>query len=432
MLKVENVYFNYQETEVLKGINFSVSKGEIFGILGPNGSGKTTLLKLISRTMLPSDGQIIIKSKPIKQYSAKEIATLLAVLPQSIDISFSFTVEETIRMGRYAHQKGLFPKFTSDDDRILKEAMEQTNLEGFENKRLDMLSGGERQRVFLARALAQEPELLLLDEPTNHLDLSHQIKLLDSLKKWSSEKELTVIAIFHDLNLASLYCDRVLLLNQGKVVNVAQPHHALDEKMLKEIYHTSLLRHDHPTVPKPLITLLPKEGRTLKENLSDFFRIHKSSKATCIETNKPFKRLSTDPNAGGFGWSTTYTIENSGSKEYVIRTFTIGMTEVCLLASIGTGRIEPVIYVSLFINGSISEATFVRLLMVATEATTKAYHEYFSNNLIEESIRHTVRNHITIAASQQNGHIEQTLLPELEKMISKQVYDVTTAGLQNY
>ena len=145
---------------------------------------------------------------------------MIAVLSQHSSQSFSYTVKETVSLGRYAHQKGLFQSWSKADEEVIQRVMKQIGVSRFQNKNIQELSGGEKQRVFLAQALAQEPEILLLDEPTNHLDLSYQKELLDFLKQWTSDNGLTVISIFHDLNLAGLYCDRLLLLENGRLISI--------------------------------------------------------------------------------------------------------------------------------------------------------------------------------------------------------------------
>lgn len=193
MLNVQHVSGGYATEPILHDISFEVKKGDLFGILGPNGSGKTTLLKMISRILPIQSGKIEIAGKDLQSLSAKQLAQTVAVLSQHTADSFSYTVKETVSLGRYAHQKGWFQTWSAYDEEIVQKVMVQTGVSLLQNKNIQELSGGEKQRVFLAQALAQEPEILLLDEPTNHLDLSYQKELLDLLKQWTIEKQLTVI-----------------------------------------------------------------------------------------------------------------------------------------------------------------------------------------------------------------------------------------------
>ena len=170
MLEIQQLYGGYRNEDVLTNISIQVKKGELFGIIGPNGSGKTTLMKMISGVQPFREGNILIKGESLKEYSAKQLAKVIAVLSQHSSESFSYTVKETVSLGRYAHQKGFFKEWSQKDEEIVEEVMNWTGVLTLQDQPIQLLSGGERQRAFLAQALAQEPEILLLDEPTNHLD----------------------------------------------------------------------------------------------------------------------------------------------------------------------------------------------------------------------------------------------------------------------
>src|SRR5699024_2233639 len=197
------------------------------------------------------------------------LAQTIAVLPQLSGQTFPYTVRETVALGRYAHHHGLFQTWRTSDEEILQTIMKQTNIEQFAEQSLHELSGGEQQRVYLAQALAQQPDILLLDEPTNHLDLAHQKDLLDLLRKSATEKDLTVISIFHDLNLASLYCDRLLLLENGQTKILDTPAQVLTEPLIREVYQTTVKNYPHPEVAKPQMHLLPERERKLDEPIID-------------------------------------------------------------------------------------------------------------------------------------------------------------------
>lgn len=223
MLKVNNVSCGYNGTPILKNISFSVEKGKFLGILGPNGCGKTTLLKVISGLLNPAAGKVIIDEVNLKDYSSRQLAKKMTVLPQLHATAFSSTVRETVSIGRYPHQSGFFSSWSKEDEQAVVQAMEQTGVKKFENTFLEYLSGGEQQRVFIAQALAQSSDLLLLDEPTNHLDIAHQKQILDMIRKEVTENGLTVVSVFHDINLASLYCDELLLMENGTVRAFGEP-----------------------------------------------------------------------------------------------------------------------------------------------------------------------------------------------------------------
>lgn len=223
MLEVKNISGGYDQKLVVEDVSFQVSKGEMLGILGPNGSGKSTLLKLMSGILTPSSGEVLIEGKLLKSFASKELAKKLAVLPQLHNQAFSHTVRETVALGRYPHQSGWFSTWSSEDEFAIKEAMRLTAVDKYDKHLLELLSGGEQQRVFVAQALAQQAPILLLDEPTNHLDIAHQKQLLDTIKTQAIENDITIISIFHDINLASLYCDRLLLMDQGRIKVIGEP-----------------------------------------------------------------------------------------------------------------------------------------------------------------------------------------------------------------
>ncbi|WP_054951262.1 ABC transporter ATP-binding protein [Numidum massiliense] len=307
MLTVECLTSGYGEKTVLHDVSFTVEKGEVFGIVGPNGSGKTTLLKVVGGLLPVQCGAIYLHGRPLTSYKSKELARLMAALPQTVEPSFAYTVREIVALGRYPYQRGMFAPWTRADEAVVRQAMLQTNVQQFAHSPLQFLSGGERQRVFLARALAQEPQLLLLDEPTNHLDLSHQTELFDALRQWVKEEQLTVVLISHSLDLASLYCDRLLLLDRGAVTALGTPAAVLEEERLARVYRTILKRQDHPDVPRPTITLLPRAHRDYKREASlDDLRVTKSERLLKIESPAPLKRLSSAAVGGGSGWSHTF------------------------------------------------------------------------------------------------------------------------------
>jgi iron complex transport system ATP-binding protein len=213
LVKVDNLAFGYRSNEpVLKSISFDVSAGSFLGIAGPNGAGKSTLLNLLGGSLVPSSGSVRIDDKDVRSYRARELARKVAMVRQEFVPPFGFTVLETVAMARLPYLGGM--AFESDVDRqAAAEAMEATGTAKFADRSLGEISGGERQRVFIARALAQDTPILLLDEPTSFLDLRHQVAIFDLLKRMQMEKQKTIISITHDLNLASQYCDEILLMS---------------------------------------------------------------------------------------------------------------------------------------------------------------------------------------------------------------------------
>jgi len=255
ILGIEGVSFQYGEKRVLRDINLKVRKGEFWGILGPNGSGKTTLMNLIDGMIPPREGVIKIGGKPVGAIKRKELARLIAVVPQDASLVFPLTVEEVVLMGRTPHL-GRFEFEAKNDLDIARVAMEATDILPLAARLMQSLSGGERQRVLIARALAQQPQVLLLDEPTSSLDIAHQISAFDMLRSLVENAGLTVLAATHDMNLASLYCDRIALLHKGNFYSQGTPEEALTEKSIKEVYGVNVVVDRHPITGLPRISLI--------------------------------------------------------------------------------------------------------------------------------------------------------------------------------
>ncbi len=217
MLTISNLNFSYNGgPAVLKGIDLKVEEGQFVGILGPNGSGKSTLLRCITRSERVEGGSVFLRGKDINDIGRREMARMVAVVPQEELHEFQFTALEVASMGRYPHL-GRFEFESPVHGRIVERAMRSTGTWDLRDKRITSLSGGEKQRVVIARALAQEPSLLLLDEPTKNLDISHTLEILSFMERMNSKGKLTVVAVFHDLNLAARYCSRAVLIKEGRV-----------------------------------------------------------------------------------------------------------------------------------------------------------------------------------------------------------------------
>ncbi|GED70521.1 ABC transporter ATP-binding protein [Brevibacillus reuszeri] len=260
MIQVNGIQKAYQQTTVLKEIEFSVCKGEFFGIIGPNGSGKSTLLKMISGVIPYDVGEIVIQDKPLRKYARKELAQILAVLEQEGLPPVGFRVREVMEMGRFPFQNWLGEE-AEDATALIDEIIEMLGLSALEDRTLDQLSGGEKQRVALGKALVQKPKLLLLDEPTTYLDIGYQIQLMDIVKGWQKTTGVTVVAVLHDLNLASLYCDRILMLHKGKQVQVGGPREIMTSSLIEDVYGTRPIVMEHPVHQLPQIFLKSEMGK---------------------------------------------------------------------------------------------------------------------------------------------------------------------------
>lgn len=212
-IKIENLDFAYNGSLVLNKINNEIEKGEFTALVGPNGSGKSTLLRCLDKILLPKKGNIFLNGKNIKNIDRKMLAKSIAYVPQSEDEVFQSNVFDTVLMGRKPHISWM-P--TKNDLEITAKVIEKLDLSEISMKYLNQLSGGQRQRVYIARALAQQPKILLLDEPTANLDLRHQLEVLDVLKKLT-KRGISVVVAIHDLNLALQYCEKIVMLKDGKI-----------------------------------------------------------------------------------------------------------------------------------------------------------------------------------------------------------------------
>ena len=235
MLEVKNLSAGYDAADIVHNINFKVEKGESLCILGPNGSGKSTLLKAIAR-IINYKGIVTLNGSDIASLPRKELAKKIALLGQTSAMFFPYTVYETVSMGRYAYSQGFMKNLCAKDKVVIDNTLKQLDIWDIKNHMIDELSGGTLQRVFLARTLAQTPDLILLDEPANHLDLKHQIELIKFLKSWTAENNKTLIGVFHDLNLARLFGDTAVVLDDGKIAADGTIEEVLNSEALQKVY----------------------------------------------------------------------------------------------------------------------------------------------------------------------------------------------------
>lgn len=257
ILTVKDIVSGYGEKMIINGISFSVGKGEFLGIIGPNGAGKTTLLKTVSRVMHPKAGSVSLDGRDIYGMPLKEFARSVAFVAQDTVIAFAFTALEIALMGRSPYLR-LFHDESRRDLDIVRRALAITDCDDFMNRPIDRLSAGERQRVFIAKALAQEPRLILLDEPTSHLDISHQVQVLDILKELTEKDGISIVSIFHDLNLAAEYCDRLLLIEDGRLAASGGPNDVIKYEIIERVYRTVVVVRENPVSGKPYILLAPR------------------------------------------------------------------------------------------------------------------------------------------------------------------------------
>jgi len=250
IVSIDRVVARYGEARALDQFTMSAAEGEFVGVLGANGAGKTTLVRLLSGVATAAEGTVELAGRPIESYSPRERARLVAVVPQDTSLAFPFRVDEIVLMGRFPHL-GRFGLEGDADRAIADAAMEATDVARFRDREIGTLSGGERQLVLVARAIAQEARVLVLDEPTSFLDLRHQVQLYETLVRLIRERNLTVIAVSHDLNLAAQYSHRLVLLGEGRVLAEGPPDTVLTEENLHTTYGIKLrvLRDEQTGTP---------------------------------------------------------------------------------------------------------------------------------------------------------------------------------------
>ena len=245
---------------VVLDASFSIDKGEILGIVGPNGSGKSTLLKTLSKILPPLSGAVFIENKNLVEISYQQLARRMGVVPQETLTTFPYTVEEVVLMGRYPHQ-GRFESESREDIEIAAEAMRLTDTYHLRERQVMEVSGGEKQRIIIAQALTQKPGILLLDEPTNHLDINYQQVVMNMVRGLAREKDITVIAVIHDLNLASQYCDRLILVKDGRIFSMGSQSEVLTRENLKEVFNADVIVREDPITGVPFISIIPETGK---------------------------------------------------------------------------------------------------------------------------------------------------------------------------
>jgi iron complex transport system ATP-binding protein len=235
IIEIDNLSFHYKQLPVLSDLTVAVEQGSIWCILGPNGAGKSTLIRLLAGLLVPQKGSIKLHGKRLSLYQIRDLSRQIAMVCQEYIPAFGFTVLETVSMARVGREG--FVLFEDENDKaMIREAMEQAQITHLAHRKLNELSGGERQRVFIARALAQNTPILLLDEPTSHLDIKHQVYIFDLLKSLQKDRNKTILAVTHDINLSCQYCDRMLLLGGAGRYEVGNPLQVIDNDILKSYF----------------------------------------------------------------------------------------------------------------------------------------------------------------------------------------------------
>lgn len=262
MLRFEHVTLGYGERDVIKDFSCSIEEGEFVSLIGPNGSGKSTLIHAITGMLPCKSGDIYIKGRNIKSMSSRERAQITAVVPQNFQVNFAFKAKEIVAMGRHPFLKRMQSE-SEEDYRIIDEALAETGTLHLRERKVTQLSGGERQRIIISSALAQQPQLLIVDEPTNHLDIQYNLEVMQLMRRLNKEKGITIFAVLHDINMASRFSDRIILLNNGEKIEDGKARDIIKEEILKPVYKIDLVVRDNPLTDAAEIVAL-RSNKTAK------------------------------------------------------------------------------------------------------------------------------------------------------------------------
>ncbi len=264
IVKVENVSFSYRSKKALKEVNLVVCKGQMIGIMGPNGSGKTTLMRCISKLLSIQDGSISLGGQSIKKMSMLDIARICASIPANVPDDFFLSVYDFVSLGRTPYVTNWWWEDETDEKRV-SDALEEFKVASLSNRKLTELSSGEKARVLLAKGVVQTPRVILADEPSAHLDLRYKLQMMESLRAMS-RAGVTVITTSHDINLLTRYCDKVILLNDGRIIDFGPPEQVVTEAAIRAVYgvEVSLIKRDDWVYVIP-IRPLAEDGHAVQE-----------------------------------------------------------------------------------------------------------------------------------------------------------------------
>ncbi|MDO4535494.1 MAG: ABC transporter ATP-binding protein [Clostridium perfringens] len=252
MINVGGLNSGYENKEIIKDLSLNIKKGEIVSIIGPNGSGKSTLLKSIGRFLKINKGEILLCDENIKFMKSSSIAKILSMLSQHNSSPEDIKVKDLVYYGRIPHKKW-YEARKKEDEEIVNWALENTGVDKYSERRVIELSGGEKQRVYLAMALAQKPKILLLDEPTTYLDMCHQLELMELIKDINKRFNMTILMVLHDLNQASRYSHRIIIMKQGKIVADGKPENVIKKDIIHEVYNVKCVINKDPLSNAPHI-----------------------------------------------------------------------------------------------------------------------------------------------------------------------------------
>jgi iron complex transport system ATP-binding protein len=254
-LSSRNVSVGYGGAPVVHDLSVEIPDGQVTTIVGPNGCGKSTLLRTLARLLAPTSGEVVLDDAPITSMSTRDIATRLALLPQSPVAPEGLLVRDLVGRGRHPHQRW-FSQWSKKDEEVVDAAMAMTDTTELRDRPLDQLSGGQRQRAWIAMTLAQDTDLMLLDEPTTYLDLAHQVEVLELVCRLNRERSRTVAMVLHDLNLAARYSDLAVVMHGGRIVTQGPPAEVFTARMLSDVFGLEAEILSDPRTGLPIVVPL--------------------------------------------------------------------------------------------------------------------------------------------------------------------------------
>lgn len=254
VIRVQGLSHAYGSRNILHDITFQVQTGEWVGVIGPNGGGKSTLMSLLSRAEHVQQGTIELNGLSLGAYKKKQLSRLMAVQLQDVLPDVHFTVKDIVEMGRFPYQSW-FGGEREDSSLFIDQIMERLQLHDIADSPLHQLSGGQRQRASLGKLMAQAPSIVLLDEPTTYLDIHYQVQFMDYMREWQQDCGLTIVSVLHDLNLAALYCDRIIIMHDGTIVGDGTPDEMLTPERIESTFQTSAVVVSHPECGRPQVLI---------------------------------------------------------------------------------------------------------------------------------------------------------------------------------
>lgn len=256
LLKLEQIGFSYAGSPVLEDIDLEIAPQSFVALIGPNGSGKTTLLRIMSKVLQPHRGRVLLEGQPLSSLGARALARRVAVIGSEQSFEFPFLVRDVVAMGRFPHLS-LLQRMSANDWRVVQRALEMTCVDSLAGRLISRLSSGEKQRVLIARAIAQQPSILMLDEPNAHLDINHQIAIFNLLRSLNRNQEMTIVVVLHDLTTAAAFCERVVLLHQGRIVKTGSPSEVITGKLIRATYGADVQVFPSPAGGYPQVAFAP-------------------------------------------------------------------------------------------------------------------------------------------------------------------------------